>query len=350
MAHDAPLEKWLKEHGYTFKFVQDYPLNKLDMAEAAANPARLARKFEDNLAYQYALDYESGADFPAILVLERPGRELDQLGGGTHRVAAAGAARKTAHDAIVVREADPARIDLLLRVANSRGIGMGETEKGKLMHISELRRAYPNRFKIDDLARDFGVKRATILLYLRVSAAEERADRLGVGTFFSAPQRLSSGLKVELNALQSDHVFVAATNLIQSHQQVLRGEMGAELVKGLREAGTERRAFAILSDRDKELTEAQEDRRTKGTKTPSGRLTKYLSHVHSLVRNFPGSAQKLYLAGLGSWRTMKRELKLIRQSQEILSDLGTELEQLIAEAEKAAEWKERAGARKLETT
>jgi hypothetical protein len=337
MAHDVPLERWLKANGYVFKFVQDFPLDQIDMAEAANNPARLGRAFDNNLAYEYAQAYEAGDDFPALLLIEVAGQPLKRLGGGTHRVFGAGAAKKTTHDVILVREPDEARIDLMMRVANSKGVGRGETEKGKLQHIAELRRLY-SQFKVDDLSKHFSVRRPTVLMYLRVSAAEERGERFGLGQVLG---RMSQDLKVELNGLQSDTVFVGASRLVESHLSVLRGETGVELVKTLRDAGTERRALSIIADRDKELTEAADDRKAKGIRTPPGKLTKYLGYLHALVRHFPGSVQKLYLAGLGSWRTMSRELKMVRKSKEILSDLEAELVRMMAEAEKAAEWKQK---------
>jgi hypothetical protein len=339
MAHDQPLEKWLKTNGYAFKFTPNFPLDQIDLDEAAANPARMGRSLDSDLAYEYAQAYEDGADFPAILVREIVGQALKQLCGGMHRCHGSFAAKKDRHDAIVVRESDPARVDLMMRVANSKGVGRGETLNGKLHHIAELRRLY-SHFKIDDLAKHFSVKRTAAQMYLRVTASEQRAERLGLGAFF-ASSKMSNALKVELNALQSDHVFHETSRLIQAHLPVLKGETGVDLVRTLRDAGTERKAISIIADRDKELIEADDERKTKGRRTPSAKLTKYFSHIHSLVRTYPGTPQKLYLAGLGTCATMKRELKMVCQSQDILTDLKLELERQIAESEKAAEWTEK---------
>jgi hypothetical protein len=335
MARDAAVEKWLTDNGYSWRFVKDHPLAEIDIQEATNNPSRLQRGLDNNLAYQYAEDMDGGADFPAIVLQEIVKQPLKKVWGGVHRIHGATTALRTCLDAIVVREADPYRIDLATRVLNSLGVGRGENENGKLHQIAELQRLHGSAAKIPALAKHFRVHRDTVTKYLKVTTADRRADRLGIGTFFP---KMSQELRVELDKLQSDNVLIAATHLIQTHQNELRGGAGISLAKELRELGYETTAVAMIADRDKELTALADERKAKKDRTPTGMATAYLGRVHGLVRFYPGTAEKLYFAGLGTWQTIRREAKQVYRAIDILHDIVADMERIADEKEKAAEW------------
>lgn len=334
--HDYPMERWLTDNGYAWKFVEKQPLNEVDWNEALKNPMRHDRAFDDNRCYQYACDMEAGADFPAILLHEIAGRSLKRVWGGVHRGHAAMVAQKPI-SAIVVREADGFRVELAMRVANSIGVGIGETENGKLHHIAELKRRYPFAKPLD-LAKHFRVKKDTVTKYLQVIAAQDRAQRAGVPEYF---KKLAQDLQIELTRLQSDTVITAAVGLIESHPSALRGAEGMKLARDLRGIGYEVRALARLSDIDKELTEREREAKAQPIRTPQATATKWLSKVRSVKTHHPGSVQQLHVAGVGTWQTCRREAKMLFEVIDLLTDAAQALLASADEKQKAAEWNKR---------
>jgi hypothetical protein len=339
MAHDMAVERWLTENKYAFRFEKAALLTRINVVEADLNPARLHRKFDDDLAYRYAQHYEKGDDFPAIVVQEVVGQKLWLMWGGRHRYAAAGAAGKTHHDMIVVfGETSGARIDRARRVMNSLGVGKADGTAEKLQHISELRKQFPRDFTLDQLADDFAVKRATITRYLAVVASEERAERLSRAGFWSSP-KVSQELKAEAQRLQSDEVFCAVVDLVHNHHTDMRGGAGPDFVRKLRAVQNDKTRLAMIIDRDKELLANDEDRKPGRRKVPTSKATRYTGHVNALVRDFPGSAEKLHLGDLGSCATYRRLRKVTVQAQDNLIELVAEWDRLIAEAEKVEAWR-----------
>jgi hypothetical protein len=340
MAHDGPVESWLKANGYAFRFEQAAGLDRIDMVEADVNPARLHRKFDERIAYDYAQDYERGADFPALVVQEVVGQKLWFLWGGRHRHGGATMAMKTTHDMIVVfGETSQARIELARRVLNSIGVGKKDNEPEKLLHIAELRKRYPRAFSLDELAMHYKVKRPTVTRYLAVIASQERADRLGKGMFWSNP-RISQELKVEAGRFQSDEVFCAVVELVQNHQQDLRGDSGTDFVKKLRHTmQNDKTRLAAIIDRDKELIANDEEKRTGRKRVPTSRTTRYLGYFRSIGANYPGAAEKLHLGDQGSCAMLRRLRKEALKVQDISIEMVAEYDRLIAEAEKVEAWR-----------
>jgi hypothetical protein len=340
MAHDTAVENWLKRNGYAFRFEKAAALSRIDMVEADANPARLYRKFDDKLAYDYAQDYERGDDFPALVVQEIVGQKLWNLWGGRHRHGGATAALLTSHDMIVVfGETSPARIELARRVLNSIGVGKKDGEPEKLLHIAELRKRHPRAISLDELATHFKVKRPTITRYLAVVASQERADRLGKGMFWTNP-KISQELKVEAGRFQSDEVFCAIVELVQNHQQDLRGDSGTDFVKKLRNTmQNDKTRLAAIIDRDKELIANDEEKRTGRKRVPTSKTTRYLGYFRSIGANYPGAPEKLHLGDQGSCATLRRLRKEALKVQDISIDMVAEYDRLIAEAEKVEAWR-----------
>jgi hypothetical protein len=340
MAHDAPVEKWLKENGYAFRFETNAPLARINLKEADDNPARIHRKLDNEVAYGYAQDYEKGADFPALVVQEIVGVPLWALWGGRHRIAGCGAANRTNHDMIVViGETEAWRIDLARRVLNSIGVGKGESTNGKLHHIAELRQEYGRALSLEQLATHFRVKRTTITRYLAVIAAEERGDRMGEATWWGpGSTKVSHEMKIEAGRL-TDEVMHAVIGLVKTHPADMRGDAGIDFVKKLRSMGTDRARLAAIIDRDKEIAAADDDKRTGRKRGPTSKVTRYLGHVRSIGADYPGSPEKLHLGDQGSCATLRRLRKEAVKAQDVLTDMVLEYDRLIAEAEKVEAWR-----------
>jgi hypothetical protein len=108
----------------------------------------------------------------------------------------------------------------------------------------------------------------TVGEYLRAEKAERRADRLGVGAFFTTT-KLATRLKAAFDMLQSDKVFFEAARLVADHADMRGGS-------GVSEVGSDAASLAIIRDRDKELTKVAQDRKIKkGPRTSSHKLRAY---------------------------------------------------------------------------
>jgi len=339
MAHDPAVERWLSDNKYAYRFETAAPLTNIDVVEADANPARLHRKFDDDLAYRYAQHYERGDDFPALVVQEIVGSAKWLMWGGRHRYWGVCTAGKATHDMIVVfGETSAARIDRARRVLNSVGVGKADGKAEKLQHISELRKNYPREFTLDQLAEDFSVHRKTITNYLAVVASQERAERLGKDGFWSS-SRINQELKAEAQKLQSDEVFCAVVELVRDHATDMKGDIGTEFIKKLRAVQSDKTRLAMIIDKDKELIANDEDRKPGRKRVPTSKTTRYLGHIRAAVRDWPGSAEKLHLGDQGSCATLQRLKKEALRMQDNLIELNTEYDRLIAEAEKVEAWR-----------
>lgn len=339
MARNPVVESELTRQGFAFEFVKDYQIANIDMREAEENPARLGQKLNVEDVFGYAMDMEAGADWMAIVVRDL-GEQLDTLINGRHTIEAMGLCkpvRKTV-DCYRVREADPLRVDMLIRtinVHNGRKPDVGE----RLVHIAEMKRMHPH-LTVKELSLRFKVSRPKINEYLATLGAELRADGLGVGHIV-AGRHFSSELKRALNTFQNDAVFVHTAQLIAAHPIDLRGEAGLDLIASLRSAGTERQAMKILEARDKELNTAEAERAIKKTRSPTSRATKYLGQVRSTIKKWPGSVEKLYLAGLGTWRQLRREVKMLDEAIGYQEEVRDAMAKLADEMERAEEWSQR---------
>lgn len=334
------IEDELTRQGFVFEFVKDYPLAQIDMKEAEENPARLAAKLDEDAVIAYWMAMEEGADWEAIMVRDR-GTPLDQLINGRHSIAAAGHCKpkRTTLDAYRIREADEVRVDVLIRTANIHN-GRTPSTAEKLLHIAEERRQHPH-LTVKELSVRFRIRRERIAEYLAVIEAEKRATKVGIGHVVHGNRHFGAELKKALNSLQSDAVFLHAAKLIAVHPLDLRGDAGLDLISSLRGAGTERQAMKIIEAREGELARAAEDRSVKKTRSPSSRATKFMGEVRRVIRRYPGSVEKLYLAGLGSWRQLRREAKVLDEAIGFQEDVRDAMIAMADEMERAEEWAQR---------
>ena len=330
---DPRVENWLKANGYNYKYVEKFPIDQIDLAEARDNPVRLDAKFDEDLAETYGI-LMLDIDFPAVVLLEIAGRALKKVLGGTHRLIGAGKVKVIVFDAYIVREADPLRVDALHGVLNSLE-GWGETVDGRLLRAADLKRKHPS-VKSAELAKMFGLSRTAINEFLQADRVEQKADKLGLGTFFSS-NKMTTKCKAAFDGLQSDAIFIATANLIQAHPDI-RGGGGVSLLKELKTAGSDTKAKAIILDRDRELTKQEARRTTKRVRTKSHKATRFLSKVHGVNKAWPGTVERLYLAGLETASAIRAELKSVDQSIDIHMEVREELKRLLDEVEKAAEW------------
>jgi hypothetical protein len=207
-----------------------------------------------------------------------------------------------------------------------------------------MRRLFPHS-TAKELASQFRVAAYTAAEYLRVIAMERRADDLGVG-HLAKSRAISLKLKAQLQGLQNDNVFLHAVTLVARHPNDFRGATpGVTLVKELRSAGSERKALKYLDERDRELSDAEDQRKVKKSRSPSGKATLFVGAARSLLKKYPGTPTKLYLEGLGTTcNELKRELKVLREARNAIDEVDEAMVKLIADLERQEEWKKRTDA------
>jgi len=334
---DPKKEQTLNELGFAWEFVQDYPINKIDWKEADENHARLGVKLDLDVAVGYAEAMEAGADWTAITV-KHTGEPLDQLIDGRHSTAAMKLAkpeRKTV-DAYVIRDHDPYRIDMLIRISNVNN-GRESSVSERLLHIAEMRRIWPHT-TLKELSQRFHVKQKVITEYIKVLDSEKRAEGLGVGHIIRGSRhQFSMDIKRALNTLQNDVVFVRAVQLLAKHPLELRGQAGNDFVTSLRDAGSERRAMQLMEARDQEISRSEEERKLRKSVTPRTYIDRFMSEVRRVQKRFPGSVEKLYMEGY-TCPQLRRERKLVDQVIDILMDTRVKMDTLIEEQERTEAW------------
>jgi hypothetical protein len=341
MAHDPKIESWLTRNGYAWEFVPDHPIALIDLREADENPARLTRKLDTVRATHYGCNMIDGDEFPAVLLHEMVGKRLKHLLNGRHRTKGALEADRTTFDAIVVREADPYRIDVLLRFSNCLE-GDRPTETDNLIQIAEMRAKYPDKGP-KDLAKIAGLSMKAVDNYLKLREVEDRADDLGIGTIFRNERIFKPAVKLALQQITNLNNFLATAQLIAKHEE-LQGGNGTSLAKEVQKCTTEKAVLKLLMDRDKELTDRRTDRERKRMRAPSSKATKLVGLGRGVNSLTEGGIQRVHLAGLGGLSELQRAKAVISTARDRLDSAEEELDRLIEEAKAEAEFV--AGARK----
>lgn len=333
---DPKTENFLAARGFAFEFVPDMPIAEIDCQEADANPARLRTKLEQDRAISYGIAMEEGADFPAIVSLDVADGRLKRLITGRHRIAGAGAASRPVLDAYVVRESDPYRVEMLIRTINNiEGRAPGQDEK--LLQAGEMKRLFPH-VTVAELASWFLLKPSVITDYLKVLDVERRADALGLGSIFKTDRfKKNAKLKIQINQIQSDVTFDRLVRLIAAHPHV-RGQAAIDLVRNVRECSTEKRALGLIDKLDREYAELEEELRARRSRSPSGKATTFIGKILGIGRSYPGSPDKLFLAGFPAHR-FPDVINGTRAAMDIIGEVLDALVKQHEENERTTEWR-----------
>lgn len=335
---DPRTANWLSKHGYACRFTAGVPLNRIDMAEAEANPARLTKKLDEDRVLQYSLEMTGGTDFPAIVLLDpqivRGG--AFSLITGRHRIEAALLAGFKTLDAYVVRETDPFRRELILRTINNLE-GKAPSFSEKMAHLFELRRNYPDK-SLRELAALFGMKQGTVNEYIRADNTYRRASALGVA---ERVLRLPATVRADLDAIKNDNTFVATLKLLHRHYALLRGSPTKALLSDVRAANTEEKAAKVLAERETELSGVEEEQKTKGSRTPRTAASTFMGRVRTLTKF--NAVEELHLEGLPA-AELSREQRVVDDAIVLLGDARDRMAELIEQHRGEAEWrKDRSG-------
>src|SRR5580765_1789275 len=149
--NDPRTENHLTRYGYAWQLVPDVLLARIDWKEADDNPCRLGVKLNELRVIDYGAKMLDGVEFPPLVVLEVAGKPLYVLLTGRHRGKAAIEAGLSSHACYVVREADPFRIELLVRFLNVIE-GEGPDRAERLAQLVQAVRSNPSA-KLEELAK-----------------------------------------------------------------------------------------------------------------------------------------------------------------------------------------------------
>jgi len=158
---ETKTENWLNAGGYKWEYVEKVDFKKIDIEGSRSNPARLLKKVNEEIGWDYAYAMERGDEFPAIILLTLDGSKFQYLiATGVHRHFAYDANGKTSCDAYVVSEGDQYRRELLIRRANTYE-GYGVTHDDRILQALEMHQSYPE-ITMTQLAKEWGLKLDTI--------------------------------------------------------------------------------------------------------------------------------------------------------------------------------------------
>jgi hypothetical protein len=225
-------ESYLVRGGFKWSYNKSVPFTEIDFKASEDNPARLNRRIDNDRAFQYAQEMETGVQFPAIVLLNLPQPHDGQkwlIATGVHRYTAAGAAGIKAHDAYLVTEPDLYRREVLCRQLNALE-GQGITVSEQITQVLWLNEHYPSK-SITQLTKEWGLKLSTVQAAAGEQRTKVRARSKGWDLErVKVPQKTS----LALGAIQNDNVFEKAVELVCSVPGVSTSdakEMAAEVKK-----------------------------------------------------------------------------------------------------------------------
>jgi hypothetical protein len=118
---DPKTENFLTRGSWNWQYHAKIDFSKIDLKHSQENPARLARKLDEDRVVHYAIEMQNGVEFPAIVLLHPSSNDSFpyEVATGMHRLEAACYADIRALDAYVVTEAEPYRREVLIRQLNT---------------------------------------------------------------------------------------------------------------------------------------------------------------------------------------------------------------------------------------
>jgi hypothetical protein len=329
---DTKTEQQLDRGGFTWRFVEAFPINKIDLAASKANPARLLRQLDKERCLEMAVAMEAGVDFPAIVLSEEP-NNLFILATGMHRLEGADVIKRTTFDAYIVIETDPYRRELLMRSINCIE-GRGQTRDENLAHCAELHRLFGR--PVDDLAAAFNLKITAIRDYLRSIKFDEHAEQLGVGDLSRGfPQRM----KQDLSTIKIDVLLVDTIRLIKSTK--MSGSSAKQLIKEITECRGEKAGLRILEQRRQEALQREESAKAKYGRHGMAIPTKAMKPVRTILAlsaKYANDASKLQWGALEEAQ-LSRDLTALNDLMDIVPGWISEIKLSLKQYEKVKSWK-----------
>jgi hypothetical protein len=325
----------LSRHNYTWKFEEAYKLDRIDWKEAADNPARIWRPYDEEYMFRMALQMENGYVFPPIVVFD-VGLPKDLLATGYHRGQAAKYRDIHIFPAYRIAEPDPYRRAILPSLLNAVE-GKSQTREEIFYTVIGVLERFPGT-KARDLCIMHGITEAQLSEWKRARAAQVRAEDLGVGTMFS---RFPKDLRMKIDKIGNDNTYVGVVDCLHFTRDY-QAQTPDDFVKDIYKHGkTEIIAQRMMEQRRKDyLEELVRYKQERGeAKTPQATSTRYMGKINSLIRfRRVFSVAALQLAGVPAAKrpsALNSVCTLITH----LTEVKEAIEQLIAADEREISWR-----------
>lgn len=201
---DPKLERLLIRHSVEFRFVENYPIEKIDTAA----DTQIRDATDTGVVERYAEALTEGAEFPAVLL-----RCRDELGqgsdttviGGWHRLRAHVQAGRGTIAAYVVDVDDTTALGISIEDNATHGLPLTNSER--IRHGLALIEGHG--YGISAAAARVGLSVNMMTRAIQRIEGQRRADRMHVGDQF---RRLVESSQSRLQNLTSDVVFASAIN------------------------------------------------------------------------------------------------------------------------------------------
>jgi ParB-like chromosome segregation protein Spo0J len=226
---DIRVERVLDRLQIQYTFEPDFPLADIIRPEEGTQVR--ASTGSRAVIDEYTVAYESGAEFPPLLIHAKTKKLID----GNTRYAAATKARVQAHPIYLVDARTPRLAEIVQgamnqlngeRLSNEQAI-----ETAKLMH--------QQGYKPDEIARSTGRRISTVQETLKAIEFEERAATLGLPV-----ETLPKNVKTELSGIQLDRPLAMVTQAVAS-KNIPREEV-RDLKNRLAETHSEAEAVGLV--------------------------------------------------------------------------------------------------------
>lgn len=231
---------WLQERSMEAEFVEQFPLNEIDMQHSLKNQARLVEPIQEELVTQYAADMGNGDEFPPIVLWKN--RDAHIIVSGIHRTLAALSAQVNL-DAFVLTTDDRRAVSVLTYEANSTH-GRATTENERVQQALFL---VDGGLSQSEAARLLHVSQKMISRYVQIRRGRERLKAVG----FRRPDRLTDSSVFRLESLRSDEVLKLAATLVRDAS--LNTTAVNDLVTRLMKERTDAGQLAIIEAERKTL-------------------------------------------------------------------------------------------------
>lgn len=194
------VEAMLDAQGVAWTYVDEYPLDRINVVRSLANQARV-EPLDQEVVERYTADVEAGDHFPPLIVHELDGEAI--LLGGNHRTAAFRRAGVTTHAAYIVDGLE--HVLAALRYEDNRRHGLPPTTEERAMHGLHLMRTFG--YSQRDAARAVGVNQPALS---RLQAADDCAAR---ARKVPGIQHLPAGIRFRLDMIRDDKVLAHVAQL-----------------------------------------------------------------------------------------------------------------------------------------
>jgi hypothetical protein len=290
---DPKTEQFLDSGSYKWTYVEKVDFSEIDMKASQENPARLYQPVDQERAFSYALAMESGADFPAIvlLTLDSATSVLPYLiATGVHRVTGAKEHKiRDWFDAYVVAEADSyRRMSLIHRLNILEGYGV--SIKDRIAQALQEQLDYPE-LTLTKLAKDWNLKFDALKQAKAMQTGVDRGRRLG---YALDDGRLKPTSIVALNQIHSDKVFdraarFAITNNVSANDLT-------NLSKDIKKARGDEAALAIIEHLEHVAAEKRIKARARHGRISPAAATTFFGDCRRINNQADKGIEKLHLA------------------------------------------------------